>query len=225
MPPCHTQFIPTTYNSYAVDFDGDGKRDLWNSIADALASTANYLKASGWREGETWGYEVVLPKGFNFAHSGRRNLKTVEQWSLLGIRRSRGRHFPRPRDRAALILPAGARGPAFLILANFRAILKYNQSTSYALAIGHLADRMHRDKPFAQSWPREDKPLARSERVELQKLLIAAGYGTGGTDGIIGVQTRRALRSYQRARGLAEDGYASVGLLKRLRAENKPSSL
>ena len=214
----HTQFIPTTYNAHAVDFTGDGRRNIWESQADALASTANYLKVSKWRPGETWGYEVYLPKNFNHAFTGRKTVKTLAQWRALGVRRAKGKSFPRPDDRASIILPAGSKGPAFAVINNFRSILRYNNAISYGLAIGHLADRI-RDPAtggFSKPWPVDYLPLARSQRFELQRLLAAQGLLRGDADGILGSQTRAAVRAYQRATGMAVDGYPSVVVLKRL---------
>ncbi len=214
----HTQFIPTTYSAHAVDFTGDGRRDIWGSIPDALASTANYLRVSKWRPGETWGYEVDLPKGFNYALTGRKRVKTLAQWQALGVRRAKGKTFPRPDDRASIILPAGAKGPAFAIINNFRSILRYNNATSYALAVGHLADRI-RDASatgFAKPWPVEYLPLARTQRFELQRLLAKRGFRPGKIDGILGSGTRAAVRAFQKASGMAVDGYPSTVVLKRL---------
>ncbi|MEM6616452.1 MAG: lytic murein transglycosylase [Pseudomonadota bacterium] len=213
----HTQFIPTTYNSYAVDFDGDGRRDIWTNVADALASTAHYLRKSGYEPGKTWGYEVQLPQGFNYALADRKTFRTLREWQRLGVNRVAGREFPRPRDKAKLVLPAGARGPAFLMLPNFDAILKYNNSTSYALGVGHLADRIRGGSGFVQSWPRGDTPLTRSQRRELQTILTRRGFNTGGIDGKIGPMTQSAIRDYQARSGLVADGYASLQLLQRLR--------
>lgn len=216
----HTQFIPTTYNAHAVDFSGDGNRDIWMSVADALASTANYLRASKWRAGETWGYEVALPEGFDYALAGPRIVKPLSAWSKLGIRRIRSQDFPRPADRAALIVPAGARGPAFLVLNNFRSILRYNNATAYALAVGHLSDRIRGFPPMSKPWPRDIRPLGRTQRQELQKRLGRLGYDTGGVDGIIGRRTRDAVRDYQRSKGLPPDGFPSLGLLNALRRDS-----
>ncbi len=151
----HTQFIPTTYNAYAVDFDGDGKRDIWHSVPDALGSTANYLRVSKWNNGKTWGYEVKLPKGFNYKlASNRKKLKkTIEKWEKLGIKRANGKPFPRMKDIAYLRLSSGKKGPAFLILPNFRSILRYNNSFAYALSVGHLADRLRGGDKFITPWP------------------------------------------------------------------------
>jgi len=213
----HTQFIPTTYNAYAVDMDGDGRRNIWTSIPDALGSTAAYLNKSGWVSGKTWGYEVVLPRGFNFAHADGAKKRSLGEWHGLGVRRTQGRAFPRPDDEAYLLMPAGARGPAFLMLKNFRAIKRYNNADAYALAVGHLADRLSGGDSFVSNWPKEDRPLTRSEVRELQALLNRLGYGTGGIDGKIGSQTRSAIRGFQQRQGLPPDGYASSSLLEKLK--------
>jgi membrane-bound lytic murein transglycosylase B len=157
----HTQFMPTTYLSHAVDFDGDGRRDLWGSVPDALASTANYLKASGWRLGESWGYEVVLPPGFDYPLADDTTERPVSEWTRLGVHSAGGGTLPNVDSKAVLSLPAGARGPAFLLLVNVRAILRYNNSTAYALAAGHMADRLRGAPAFVQRWPRDDRPLSR----------------------------------------------------------------
>ncbi len=215
----HTQFIPTTFLAHAVDYNGDGRRDIWGSVADALASAAHYLKVSGWAPGQTWGYEVVLPKTFNYSLSGLNHVRSLAWWRKQGVKRVRGRKFPRPTDRASLILPAGARGPAFLVINNFHTIRKYNASTAYALAVGHLADRIMGYGPFVKPWPKKDKPLARAEREELQRLLAAKGYAIGKIDGVLGRRTRAAVRAYQKAVGLPADGYPSYSLLERLRKD------
>lgn len=218
----HTQFIPTTYQAYAVDWNGDGRRDIWDTIPDALASTANYLKVSDWRPGETWGYEVELPRGFNYALASTSTVKTLDAWMRLGVRRAYGKSFPRPDDRASIILPAGAHGPAFAVINNFRSILRYNNSTSYGLAVGHLADRIRDpDFPgFSKPWPKEYRPLSRDQRFELQTLLARRGFLNGEVDGVIGSGTRGSIRAYQRARGLIVDGYPSVKLLEVLKRES-----
>ena len=151
----HTQFIPTTYEAYAVDFDGDGRRDLWNSPADALGSAANYLSKAGWVSGTTWGYEVLLPQNFDYALAGDGKQRTVGAWRKLGLVRSRGDDFPRPGDKAELIAPAGASGPAFLLLRNHFVIKRYNNATAYSLAVGHLADRLRGGGELARPWPSE----------------------------------------------------------------------
>jgi membrane-bound lytic murein transglycosylase B len=215
----HTQFIPTSYDLHAVDFDGDGKRDIWNSKADALASTANYLHRSGWHTGADWGFEVVLPARLKSARTGMGARRTIKQWRQAGVTRVADREFPDDSARATLFLPAGGSGPAFLVLGNFRSIMRYNNATTYALAVGHLADRLRGAGPLAAAWPTHHKPLGREQRVELQQLLTAKGFDTGGSDGIIGDQTLRALRAFQKARGMRPEGWPSVQLLERLRQE------
>lgn len=215
-----TQFIPTTYDAYAVDFTGDGKRDIWRSIPDALASTANYLRVSKWKFGQTWGYEVEMPRGFNRKLANNKTIKTIAQWQALGVKRVRGQQFPRSSDRAALYAPAGPNGPAFLTLNNFRSILRYNVAPAYALAVGYLSDRIRGFPPFVQSWPTDAVPLQEKERFELQNLLAARGYEIGEIDGVIGSKTEAAVRDYQRSNGLPEDGFPSVQLLQRLRKES-----
>lgn len=213
----HTQFIPTTYNAHAVDWTGDGKRDIWNSVADALASTASYLKKSGWQPSRPWGWEVKLPARFDYEHSDPARRRTVAKWKKLGVLRANGKPFGHTNEVARLILPAGAAGPAFLITGNFKAILAYNASISYALAVSHLADRIRGDKPFIGAWPITDLPLNLSQRREMQKILTAMGYDTRGTKGRIGPGTRAAIRSFQKKHGLKPDGYASVTLLEKIR--------
>ncbi len=213
----HTQFIPTTYAAYAVDFDGDGKRDIWNSPIDALASTANYLKKSRWRHGHAWGYEVKLSKRMRSAHTNLRRRKSLHSWKKAGLKRVNGQAFPRLSDKAALYLPAGRNGPAFLVLNNFRSILRYNNAATYALAVGHLSDRLRGSGSFAKAWPTKHKPLAREERLELQQLLTAKGFDTGGADGIFGNQTLHAVRKFQKSRGLRVTGWPSSKVLKALR--------
>jgi hypothetical protein len=209
--------MPTAYKRYAVDFDGDGRRDMIDTPADMIGSTANMLNKSGWATGHTWGYEVVVPRGFDYMLADRSRQMTLAQWERLGIRRTGGRDFPRPSDRAYLLVPAGARGPGFLMLQNFRAIMRYNPSEAYALAIGHLADRMRGGEDFVQNWPRDERVLTRSERLELQVLLERHGFEVGTPDGKLGSHTRAALRRYQASIGVAPDGFASDRILDALR--------
>ncbi|WP_217476184.1 lytic murein transglycosylase [Stutzerimonas stutzeri] len=211
-----TQFIPTTYNTHAVDFDGDGRRDIWNSSADALASAAHYLQASGWKAGQPWGFEVSLPDGFDYALADSSIRKPLSEWRRLGLR-----GLPTASDEASasLLLPAGYRGPAFLVLDNFRAILRYNNSSSYALAIGLLSERFDGAGRIRASWPQGEQPLSRSERLELQERLSNQGFDPGVADGIIGANTRNAIRSFQQRLGWPADGHPTQELLGRLRAE------
>jgi membrane-bound lytic murein transglycosylase B len=212
-----TQFMPSTFKRFAVDFDHDGRRDVVDSVADVMASTANNLKTDGWVPGESWGYEVVLPAGFDYLLADRSKQMTVAQWQALGITRIGDKPFPRASEKAFLLLPAGARGPAFLMLQNFRVIMKYNPAEAYALAIGHLADRLRGGGPLAQAWPREERALSMSERFEMQQLLAQRGYDIGEPDGLLGPRTRIAIRNFQAATGQIPDGFASMLVLDRLR--------
>lgn len=211
-----TQFIPTTYNTHAVDFDGDGRRDIWNSSADALASAAHYLQASGWKAGQPWGFETALPEGFDYALADSSIRKPLREWRRLGLN-----GLPSNMDEASasLLLPAGYRGPAFLVLDNFRAILRYNNSSSYALAIGLLSERFGGGGQIRASWPQGEQPLSRSERLELQERLSSQGFDPGAADGIIGANTRSAIRGFQQQLGWPADGHPTQELLGRLRAE------
>src|SRR5271156_5284762 len=207
-----TQFMPTSFKRYAVDFDGDGKRDVVDSVPDVIASTANNLKMDGWASDRTWGYEVVLPQNFDFLLADRSKQMTLRQWQALGIRRAGNAAFPHPDDRAYLLIPAGARGPAFLMLQNFRVIMKYNPAEAYALAIGHLADRLRGGGAFVQPWPRDERVLALDERTELQQLLVRRGFDVGNPDGFLGPRTRVAIRNFQASIGQVPDGFASSGV-------------
>jgi len=213
----HTQFMPSSFMRYAVDYNGDGKKDIWNSVPDALGSTANYLHSFGWRPGETWGYEVKLPAGFDFSRARQLDRAPLSQWQALGIQRVSGKAFPRPGDVGRLYMPAGAAGPAFLLLPNFDVIKRYNNSDSYALAVGHLADRILGGGSFATPWPANDYALSKDQRAELQTLLARAGYDVGTPDGVIGPRTRAAVIAYQTSKGLAPDGHVSGRLLDRLK--------
>lgn len=212
----HTQFMPSSWKAYSSDYDGDGRRDIWTSVPDALASTANYLKRHGWVQGKTWGYEVRLPAGFDYSLADEDTEKSLAEWSRLGVRRTGDRVFPRPEDAAVLVLPAGASGPAFLMLKNFFVIKRYNNATSYALAVGHLADRILGGGGFAQAWPVNDPPLSGDEIVTMQNMLNRRGFNVGQADGKVGPATRRGIRAFQRSAGLLPDGYASQSLLARL---------
>lgn len=211
-----TQFMPTSFQRFAVDFDGDGKRNVVDSIPDIIASTANNLKLDGWQFGKAWGYEVVLPKNFDYRLVDRTKRQTLAQWASLGVSRPGGRAFPQGADTAFLLLPAGANGPAFLMLPNFSAILKYNPADAYALAIGHLSDRLRGGDAFVQDWPSE-RALTRSERLEMQALLTQRGYDIGTPDGILGQKTRTAVQDFQVRVGMLPDGYPSVAVLQKLR--------
>lgn len=214
----HTQFMPSSFKRFAADGTADGRRDIWTTIPDALASTANYLKENNWRAGQTWGYEVILGEGFDFKRNGRGTRRTLGDWAKLGVTRANQQPFPRPDDVGTLLLPAGAAGPAFLVLPNFSVIKRYNNADSYALAVGHLADRIRGAGPFVAPWPVAPGALSRTEREELQRLLAGHGYDVGEPDGDIGTKTRIAIRAFQQANGLSTDGDADKTLLVRLRS-------
>jgi len=211
----HTQFIPTSYLEYAVDFRGDGHRDIWSDDpTDSLASTAAYLARHGWQTGQPWGVEVRIPANFNprLANTSR----SVRDWAGLGIRAQPGGELPRTGE-ATLMFPAGSSGPAILTFRNFRVIKRYNNADAYAIAVGHLADRLRGGDEFAADWPRDDRPLGRSEREELQRLLQRSGLYAGVIDGRVGSGTLAAVRDWQAANGLPPDGYVSLALLERMR--------
>ena len=212
----HTQFIPTTYNAYAVDFDGDGRRNIWTSPVDARASTGAYLDKMGWQSGKTWGYEVRLAAGFSTKYA--KKSRTLGEWQKLGVTRIGGRAFPRPSDTASLLLPAGRNGPAFLLLKNFSVIKRYNVSTSYALAVGHLADRLRGGGAFATAWPGKEPALTLDERTRVQAHLKTRGLYDGPVDGEIGSGSRLAIADYQKRVGLSPDGVASRKVLQLLEA-------
>ena len=212
-----TQFMPTAFKRYAIDFDNDGRRDVIGSVPDVVASTANHLVKAGWVAGQTWGYEVVLPQGFNYMLADPARKLTIHEWARHGIARPGGAAFPRAGDKATLFIPAGARGPSFLMLDNFRAIMKYNPAEAYALAIGHLADRLRGGAPIVQAWPREERVLSRAERLELQQHLVRHGFDVGEPSGRLGLKTRAAVRDFQARHGLTPDGFASAAVLERLR--------
>lgn len=221
----HTQFIPTTFEEFAVDFDGDGKRDLVNSVPDALASTANYLARSGWEKGKPWGKEVRLPPGFDWSKADPNFWLPVSMWDFeSGITDMQGNPVI-GTDSAFVFLPGGHRGPAFLTFRNFRVILKYNNAQSYALAVGYLGDRIRGALPLQTPWPVNEKPLKYADRVELQELLTAAGYSTDGIDGRIGPNTRAALRRWQVDAGFPADSYPTQEHLSFLRKEAEKSSM
>lgn len=216
----HTQFMPTTYQRIAVDGDGDGRRDLVASIPDALASTANYLKQAGWRTGEPWGYEVKLPAGFDAALAGRKNKRPLSDWIARGVSRIDGTPLLAADARAAVLLPAGATGPAFLVFRNFDAIYSYNAAESYALAIATLSDRLRGGGALVTPWPTDDPGLGRGERKQLQQLLLARGHAIGEADGMIGTLTRRAIVAEQQRLGLQpQDGRAGKKILDALRQQ------
>ena len=213
----HTQFMPTSYLAHAVDFNGDGRRDIWSDDpTDALASTANYLRHHGWTTGQPWGVEVVLPQGFDYSLTGEGTKRGAGFWRRQGVRLTNGAQVP-DHGQAAILLPAGHRGVALMIFNNFHVIERYNPADAYVIGIGHLADRIAGAGPFRASWPRGERGLSRAEREELQRRLAARGMHSGTVDGIIGPQTADSVRRFQASVGLVPDGFASLGVLERLR--------
>ncbi|MFA8386698.1 MAG: lytic murein transglycosylase [Pelagibaca sp.] len=213
----HTQFIPTSYQSLAVDFDGDGKRDIWSDDpADALASTANYLAKNGWIKGMPWGVEVTIPDGFDYSLADRDTQRMPSDWARIGVLGLEGAPVP-DHGSASVLLPAGARGAAFLIFKNFDVIETYNTADAYVIGVGHLSDRITGAGPIRSDWPREDRALSFDERKEMQRLLTAKGFDTQKIDGRIGPLTINAVRGFQQSIGDIPDGYASLNLLDKLR--------
>jgi lytic murein transglycosylase len=214
-----TQFIPSAYLSTAVDGDGDGRRDIWNSAADSLASAANLLAKGGWAPGQSWAREVTTPDDFDFSMTEGPKL-TPEAWAALGVLRADGLPWT-DADRTAeaqLVAPAGASGPLFLLFPNHFVIRKYNNSVAYALAVGLLADKIAGEGPLVKPWPAET-PLSLADRMTAQRALAALGFGAGAADGIVGAGTRKALRAWQKARSLTADGYLSPAMVEKLKAE------
>lgn len=216
----HTQFIPSTYRAHAVDGNGDGQIDLWNSLPDVFASSANFLRIIGWQPGERWGREVRLPADFPWAESGLSTRKSVTEWKALGITRADGRPLADSDLQGSILVPAGHRGPAFIVYDNFRVIMRWNASISYALAVGHLADRIVGGGELAQRAP-EEKALRISEMETIQRQLTALGFDSGEPDGRLGPKTRAAIRAFQQQAGLPADGHADQGLLEALRMESQ----
>ncbi|WP_159990983.1 lytic murein transglycosylase [Pelistega ratti] len=215
----HTQFMPTTFERLAVDFDNDGRRDLIDNTVDALGSTANYLKKAGWQTGQPWGFEVKLPQGFSTTGESRKNKKSITYWMSKGVKTINGQALNEvvgSQQKAGLLLPAGINGPAFLVFKNFDAIYSYNAAESYALAIAHLSDRLKGAKPFVTPWPTDDLGLSRRERIELQTLLLKRGHDIGEADGLIGSKTREAIKKEQARLGMTVDGRAGQKILKAL---------
>ncbi len=212
----HTQFMPSSFMKYAVDFNGGGAKDIWTSEQDALASTANYMKSFGWKQGLIWGLEVELPQGFDFKLADRKVKRNFSQWASLGLKPAQDRNMP--NGEAALFLPAGAKGAAFLITDNFNVIKKYNNSDSYALGVALLGDRIGGAEPVQGSWPKGSRSLTKLESMEVQKKLAALGYPIEKFDGKLGENSREAIRNFQLKNGMVADGYPSVEVLKALKS-------
>ena len=212
----HTQFIPTSYLDYAVDFTGNGKRDIWsNDPSDALASTAAYLKKFGWITGQPWGVEVTIPDGFDYTLANREIKKLPSEWASVGVKGATG--AVSDFGPASVLLPAGSEGAAFLIFNNFNVIEEYNTADAYVIGVGHLSDRLKGGPAIKSDWPRWDRALSFDERQEMQRKLTQQGFDTDGIDGKIGPKTINAVRDFQLSKGARPDGYASPGLLKKLR--------
>ncbi|CAM5468576.1 membrane-bound lytic murein transglycosylase B [Aquamicrobium terrae] len=209
----HTQFIPTSYQSYAVDMDGNGRRDIWNSVPDALATAANLLRKNGWQSGRTWGYEVALPQGRKFPAG----TMSIAKWQALGVARANGKPFKNASESAELKLPGGREGPAFLVIKNFSVIKRYNNADKYAFAVGLLADEIAGYGGLVRDWKRPFTKLTFVERQELQQRLAARGYYSGKFDGKIGEVSKAAIMSFQAQAGIAQDGHPSMEVLKWLR--------
>jgi membrane-bound lytic murein transglycosylase B len=208
-----TQFLPSVYLAYAVDADGDGRRDIWGSDADVMASTANFLASSGWQANQPWGWEVSLPPGFDYALADAKLRRSNADWGSLGVQTVGHAALPLGVD-SSLLLPAGARGPAFLVGPNFRVILRYNNATSYALAVSLLAQRIAGGPAVQAAWPRDLQGLTRSQLRELQTALNSRGFDSGAPDGVMGPATQQGLRRYQSSVGLPADGYPTLELLR-----------
>lgn len=217
-----TQFMPSTFERIAVDFTGDGKRDIVDSIPDALASTANYLKRSRWQTGQPWGFEVKLPSNFNTQGESRRKKRALSEWAQRGLTRRDGSALAQSDvssiAQAGLLSPSGVNGPTFLVFRNFDALYSYNAAESYALAIAHLSDRMRGGKPFVTAWPTDDAGISRAQRRELQQLLLNRGHDIGEVDGMIGEKSREAIRLEQSRLGLKVDGRGGQKILTALQA-------
>lgn len=211
------QFIPSTFTGYAVDYDNDMRRDIWHSLPDIFASAANFLKSQGWQGDRTWGREVRLPEDFDWDLTGLKVRKPLSEWQALGVRRADGSALPQVAIDASLIIPAGHRGQAFLVYQNFRSILSWNNSILYAIAVGHLADRIVGLGPLVTKTGFSETALSRADVIEMQDQLNRLGYDVGKADGIVGSRTRDAMKRFQRAKGMPADGYANKELLQALR--------
>ncbi len=219
----HVQFMPSVFLRYAVDGDGDGKRDLWHSIPDAMASAGNFLRGIGWKAEQRWGREVRLPKGFPYELAGRGQRQSLSEWQKLGVRTAFGEDLPADDIEAALLVPAGHAGPAFLVYDNFNVIMRWNRSEFFALSVGHLADRIAGAPPLRRPPPEDAPRLSREEVKQIQRDLNRLGFDAGPSDGILGPSTRRALSQFQRAAEMVADGHPDLKVIEALRmaaAEN-----
>lgn len=212
-----TQFMPSTFTRYALDYDGDGRRDLWASLPDVMASSARYLSSIGWKRNEDWGREVRLPAWFAWDQADLEIRKGAAGWRAAGVTEADGSPLRDDGRSGAIILPGGWKGPAFLVFDNFRVILSWNRSLSYAVAVGHLADRLSGGRPLVAVKPPDDEPMSREQVLDLQNRLVRLGYDVGNADGVVGAKTRVAAKAYQKQAGLPADGYPSLDLLRAVR--------
>jgi membrane-bound lytic murein transglycosylase B len=212
------QFMPSTFNRYAVDANGDGRKDIWGSLDDAFASAANYLRQSGWQPGQGWGRPVRLPSDFDWHLAGLGLKRPLSTWAALGVRPADGSEWPDEPIEGTLLLPQGHAGPAFLVYGNFEVMLGWNRSVNYALAVGHLADRLRGENALSLGRDADNRRLTREQAIELQQRLTQLGFKVGETDGVIGSRTRAAIRAYQVSAQLPADGYPSLPLLEKLQA-------
>jgi lytic murein transglycosylase len=206
-----TQFMPSNFMEHAIDFSGDGRPDIWTNVPDVLGSTANYLHKGGWKPGLTWGYEVLVPDGFDYRHSR----DSFTGWSMRGVRRADGGGFP-SHGNGILFFPSGASGPAFLATDNYPVLKEYNNSDAYVIAVGHLADRLRAMAPIRAAWPRDDRPLPRDRRIALQRKLATLGYKVNEFEGHIDFDLRDTIRLVQVKFGMRPDGHPTAALLERL---------
>ena len=211
------QFMPETFRRYAVDHSGDGRKDIWTNLPDAFASAANFLRELGWDNTKTWGREVRIPAGFDLEQASLSEVKPLAEWQRLGVRRADGGNLPTADVTASLILPGGYKGPGFLVYQNFRVTMRWNASINYALSVGYLADLIAGKAPLRARRPADDRPLSRAEVMEMQSMLNRAGVDTGEPDGVVGRQTRAALRDFQREASLPPDGYPTAEVIAVLR--------
>jgi hypothetical protein len=206
-----TQFMPTNVIDYAIDFSGDGKSDIWNNVPDVIASTGNYLKKYHWKHGMPWGFEVSIPAGFDTMKSRA----TYDEWKKLGVRRADGKAFP-AQGQGILFFPVGIKGPAFIVTENYPTLIEYNNSDAYAIAVGHLADRLAGGQPIKAAWPADDRPLARDARIALQKKLAELGYKVNEFEGHIDFDLRDNIRVEQKKMGVVPDGNPTTAFLEKL---------
>ena len=212
-----TQFMPENYLRYTIDADGTGRKDMWNSLEDVFHSSGNFLKNLGWQAEQTWGREVILPKSFDFAIADGRTQRTLAEWQAMGIRSPDGSPLPMADLSAALLIPSDYRGPAFLVYQNFNVIKRWNMSNNYAVAVGHLADRIIDAPRLSAQKPADDAALSRAQIIEMQQHLNQLGYDVGGADGIPGSRTRNGIRAFQIANNIPADGAPTMNMLNRLK--------